>query len=211
MVVKNFTDTAIPNVTKLRLLLVHKHLAAKTMPEDSLLTSAALEKLTGIPRDTIRKDISFLKGVDGSATGYHLGDLSRAIEGELSMTAEKRLCIVGLGRLGSAYLSYFESGEGAPYTLAAGFDSNVNRLEVLSVKTPLFPAYKLKEVAEELEIEAALLCVPEEAAQQSADKLIEAGVRGIINFTPAAIVAPKELQVRNVDLKDELKALFMSI
>ncbi|MDR1411905.1 MAG: CoA-binding protein, partial [Spirochaetaceae bacterium] len=146
-----------------------------------------------------------------------------AIRKALGLDRRRLFCIVGLGRLGSAYLNYSEAGiagekaglPGMPareeFELAAGFDSNVNRVEILKSRAPLYPAYKILEVVSRLSIEIALLCVPAESAQAAAEKLALAGIRGILNFAPAALKLPPEIAVRNVSAADELRALAAEI
>jgi len=93
------------------------------------------------------------------------------------------------------------------FKLAAGFDTNVNRVEILSSPVPLFPAYKMAEVVGRFEIEIALLCVPAESAQTAAEKCVAAGVKGILNFAPVALNVPPEVAVKNIYVTDELRSL----
>jgi redox-sensing transcriptional repressor len=211
---EKFHSEAIPQPARRRLLYLLKLLESRVGGKP--ITSAEVEALSGWPRETIRKDVSCLElPVAGTAAGYEPGALAAAIREGLGLNRRIKFCIVGLGRLGAAYLNYFaglmERGraEGATggFELAAGFDSNVNRVEILKSPAPLYPAYKMGEVVRRFGIDAALLCVPESAAQASAEKLSEAGIRGIINFSAAALVLPKEVTVRNVDLLDELRAI----
>ncbi|GHV77823.1 hypothetical protein AGMMS49942_26440 [Spirochaetia bacterium] len=127
-----------------------------------------------------------------------------------NLGGRRRLCVVGLGRLGSAYLNYrgFDSGE---FELAAGFDTNVNRVEILKSPVPLYPAFKVPEVISRFGIELALLCVPADAAQAAAEKLAAAGIRGIVNFAPVVLQLPPEVAVRNVYIIDELRALAVTL
>ncbi|MDR0450394.1 MAG: CoA-binding protein [Treponema sp.] len=189
------------------------------------LTSAQIEGLTGWPSHTIRKDISFLGirasggeaegaggpgGKAGSQGGYSPALLAPAIRKALSLDRRRKFCILGLGRLGSAYLGLGAEGVFEPagaFELVAGFDISVNRVEILRSPVPLYPAYKMGEVIGRFGIEIALLCVPPEAAQGAAEKLAAAGIRGILNFAPLALMLPPEIAVRNVYLEDELCAL----
>jgi redox-sensing transcriptional repressor len=175
------------------------------------ITSAEAEALTGWPSHTIRKDISCLGGEGaGNSAGYRAETLVPAIRKALDLDHPRRFCVVGLGRLGSAYLNFraFELGE---FELAAGFDTNVNRVEILKSPAPLYPAYKMAEVIRRFSVEMALLCVPEEAAQGAAEKLAAAGIRGILNFAPVALNLPPEIAVRNVYVVDELRALAIKL
>ena len=201
----------IPVPVKERLLqlmrLLEKHIQAG---ETGPVTSAQVENLTGWSRDTIRKDISCLGMVAGTtlggSAGYEPGLLIPLIKKTLGLNRRRKFCIVGLGRLGSAYLNY-QPSELAEFEFAAGFDTNVNRVEILKSPAPLYPAYKLPEVIGRFKIEIALLCVPAEAAQAVAEKCVAAGILGILNFAPVALSLPPEIAVRNMYVADELRSL----
>jgi len=185
-----------------------------------MITSAQIEDLTGWSRETIRKDISLLgraigkgaaasdggEGPLGGGAGYGAAALVPLIRKALELDRRRKFCVVGLGRLGSAYLG-FAPPELAEFELAAGFDSNVNRVEILASAVPLYPAYKMAEVIARFEIEMALLCVPAGAAQGVAEKCVAAGVRGILNFAPVALRLPPEVAARNAFVVDELRNL----
>ncbi|MDR2211747.1 MAG: CoA-binding protein [Spirochaetaceae bacterium] len=204
----------IPGPAKERLLYILRLLEASGA-EDRVVTSSELEELSGWSSHTIRKDISFLGAEDdgtvGSSAGYASRRLIPRIKEALGLNRRRTFCVVGLGRLGSAYLNLDRSSLGE-FELAAGFDINVNRVEILRSPAPLYPAYKMGELIGRLGIEIALLCVPPGAAQETAEKLAAAGIRGIINFVPRALVLPPEpggepVAVRNVFVTDELRAL----
>jgi redox-sensing transcriptional repressor len=214
---------SIPGPAKQRLLYLMR-LLEKNGPGP--VTSAEIEALTGWASHTIRKDISFLagEGALGNSAGYDPAALAGAIKSALGLDRRRLFCVVGLGRLGSAYLNLQDLGPGAGirtvsgagsetvpeeggFELAAGFDTNVNRIEILKSPAPLYPAYKMGEVIRRFGIEIALLCVPPGAAQAAAEKLAAAGIRGIINFAPVPLKLGPEIAVRDVFLADELRAL----
>ncbi|MDR3161387.1 MAG: redox-sensing transcriptional repressor Rex [Spirochaetaceae bacterium] len=197
----------IPAPAQERLLRLMRVLEQQRFPEPQrTLTSNQAAALTGWPGHTIRKDISYLEGDFGGVGGYEPERLIRGIRQALGLDRRRRVCVVGLGRLGSAYLNVraFEPEE---FELIAGFDSNVNRVEILRSPVPLYPAYKMGEVIRRFSVEMALLCVPEEAAQGAAQRLAEAGIRGILNFAPVILALPPDVSVRNVYVADELRAL----
>ena len=208
----------IPAPAKERLLYLMRLL--ERHEGEGPISSARIEALTGWASHTIRKDISFLgAAINGPATdgeilsspaGYDPGALVSIIKKALDLEKRRKICVVGLGRLGSAYLKLPEL-EDSEFELAAGFDTNVNRTEILGSTAPLYPAYKMSEVIQRLGIELALLCVPVEAAQEVADTLGTAGIRGILNFAPALIRVLPGITVRNVYLTDELRALALGV
>jgi redox-sensing transcriptional repressor len=131
--------------------------------------------------------------------------LAPAIKKALGLDIRRLFCVVGLGRLGSAYLNLPLEHE--EFELAAGFDISVNRVEILKSPVPLYPGFKMAEQISRRGIEIALLCVPGGAAQGAAEKLAAAGIRGILNFAPVILKLPPGLTVRNVYVADELRAL----
>jgi redox-sensing transcriptional repressor len=211
----------IPEPAKERLLSLMRLLEKQA---GGRITSGEVEALTGWSSHTIRKDISYLEGEGagnqgffGNSAGYDPATLIPAIKQALGLETRRRLCVVGLGRLGSAYLNYrgldpagaVESGGG--FELAAGFDTSVNRVEILKSPVPLYPAFKMAEVISRFNIELALLCVPGDAAQAAAEKLAAAGIRGIVNFAPIMLKLPPAIAVRNVYVVDELRALALRL
>jgi len=199
----DISEPARERLLQLMRLLENHTLAGNT----GTVTSAQVEELTGVPRDTIRRDISCLSDAAiGGNAGYEPGVLIPLIKQALGLDRRRKFCVVGLGRLGSAYLN-FSPPELAEFELAAGFDTNVNRVEILRSPVPLYPAYKLAEVISRFAIEIALLCVPSDAAQAAAERCAAAGIRGILNFAPVALSLPPEVTVRNVYVVDELRSL----
>ena len=193
----------IPEPTIERLLLLTRFLENCG---DEAVTSSEIETRTGWSSHTIRKDISYLTGDLSSGSGYSVSALKAAIESSLGLRETRKCCVVGLGRLGSAYLN-FPGFEADGFKIVAGFDSSVNRVEILQSPVTLYPSYKMGEVITRFGIELALLCVPASAAQSAADKLVAAGIRGIVNFAPASLSVPANVTVRNVYVVDELRAL----
>ena len=193
----------IPEPTIERLLSLTRVLENCGM---ATITSSEIEARTGWSNHTIRKDISFLSAEVSSGNGYGVQALKAAIEESLGLNSPRKCCVVGLGRLGSAYLN-FPSFEAEGFKIVAGFDSSVNRVEILQSPVTLYPSYKMGEVISRFGIELALLCVPAASAQTAADKLVAAGIKGIVNFAPASLQVPSAITVRNVYVVDELRAL----
>ena len=207
-------EQQIPAPAKERLLFLMRLL--EHTADKGPITSSQIEALTGWASHTVRKDISFLGAAFdsgngegsrvGSSGGYDPVALAALIKKALGLEKRRKFCVVGLGRLGSAYLNVSEL-EGSEFELAAGFDTNVNRTEILKSAVPLYPAYKMGEVISRFGIEIALLCVPPEAAQAAAERLIAAGIRGILNFAPVPLTVPPGITVKNIYLTDELREL----
>jgi len=183
------------------------------------LSSAELGRLLGEEPHTVRKDLSILKTLGdggeterlltaaGSERGYKAGRLKEALRVGLGLDRSRSACLVGLGRLGSAILHRMTAEDG-DYALAAAFDSSVNRLELLRTSVPLFHSREIVRVVKEKGIDLGIIAVPEAAAQDTANRLISGGIRGIVNFAPVALSpGATGVFIRNVSLAGELHAL----
>lgn len=164
------------------------------------ITSKGIEKLTSWSGTLIRHDIASIGYRGGVSNGYSVRELHDAICGALNIysTGEKlKCCIVGLGRLGAALLddSIFS---GTRFQIVAGFDSSVNRTEILRSTFPLYPASRLETVIPAEHITFAVLAVADTAAQMTADRLAKCGITGIVNYTNEVLSVAEKVKVENV-------------
>lgn len=197
----------IPEPSVIRLCLMYRFM--ENLKKNSIKTvfSSEIGENLGVRAHTVRKDISFLGEIGNTAAGYDVGKLKDHIYIHLGLGKKRFACIVGLGRLGKALLNYkqFLSGE---YKVIAGFDSDINTLEMIKTTVNLYPSYRIEEMVRELGIELAVVAVPSQAAQNVADKLIAGGIKGIINFAQVIVKSQShKVLVRNMDLYSELRIL----
>ena len=108
--------------------------------------------------------------------------------------------------MGQALLDNSELYE-SPFKIVAGFDSSVNKTEVLSSAFPLHPTTLMKKIILEEHISFAILTVEPEEAQSMTNLLLECGIKGIVNYTPCVLTIPKEIKVENVSLLTALSTL----
>lgn len=195
---------AIPGPSKRRLVLLGRLLCdcrTKT------ITSQEIEKLTGWSAAVVRRDISLLDVRCGASNGYKVTELKAALDKALNLTdSVQKCCIVGLGKLGQALLESTEL-ESTSFQLVTGFDSNVNRTEVLRSVFPLHPTTMLESVIKAEHITYAILCVPPQEAQATAKRLADCGIKGIMNYTPVVLSVPSTTAVENVSLLTTLETL----
>ena len=197
----------IPTLSIERLCLLFRYLQKIYKEGKTTIFSSEIGKELGISAHTIRKDISYLGEIGKTAAGYNVKKLLNHIHQNLGLGLEKQSCLIGLGRLGQALLNSKQFLDGN-YRIVAGFDVDINRLEMLKTNITLYPAYRIQEIVRQQKIELAVLAVPGEAAQEVADKCISGGVRGILNFAPKIVkTGVKNVEVRNIDLYSELRIL----
>lgn len=197
----------IPAPSISRLNLLYALLEKKETEGQEKIFSQEIGKELGIAPHSIRKDISFLGEIGNTIAGYDVRKLKEHIHKHLGFNRLVKICIVGLGRLGSALLKY-ERFQASNYKLVAGFDKNINTLEILRTDVPLYPVYEITNIVSARNIELAMIAVPAAAAQFVADKLVAGGVRGILNFAPV-VIKPTDpgVFVQNIDLIGELRLL----
>ena len=175
------------------------------------ITSVAISESTGWNPSLIRHDLWLLSFNKGVSNGYNVAELTAAIQKvlgieplEMSEQGKKNCCIAGLGRLGAALLD--ESlVEGSPFVIKAGFDSNVNRVEILRSTFPLYPANEMDWVIKREKIEYAILTVQDSYAQQMHNRLVKAGIKGIVNMTNVVLTVPDGVKIENLSIVNALK------
>ena len=143
--------------------------------------------------------------VRGWKNGYNTADLLATVQ-SLNRSETQNVCIVGLGRLGAALLDD-TLVEGSQFVIKAGFDSNVNRVEILRSTFPLYPAAEMGWVIKQEKITLAVLAVAEKDAQSMCDKLIAAGVKGIVNMTRTVLKVPDGIKIENLSVLNALKMI----
>ena len=118
----------------------------------------------------------------------------------------KKVCIAGLGRLGASLLDQ-NLFDNSVFEICAGFDSNVNRVEILRSTFPLYPASEMDFVIKREKINFAILTVADKDAQTMANRLIKAGISGIVNMTNVLLKVPQNVKVENLSIITALNLL----
>ena len=194
----------ISEPTKRRFVLLERLLSR--YPEKTI-TSQKIESLVGCTAAVARRDISSLDIRCGASNGYKVDELRQALAKVLNITdVQHKCCIVGLGKMGEALLKNTEL-EDSCFTIAAGFDSSVNRTEILHSVFPLHPTTMLENVIKEEGIHFAILTVEPQEAQPLAERLSACGIKGIINYTPCVLSVSEQTKVENVSLLTSLETL----
>ena len=201
-------NNEVPPAAKKRLIQLHSVLKGF---EKERITSQEIKALTGWTDSTIRHDFWLIGFGKGASNGYKTEELKTEISRYFGLEEEafqeaKKLCIVGLNRLGAALLDegFFE---GSGFVIKAGFDSNLYRVEILRSTFPLYPATQMEFVIKKEGIEYAVLTSDAKNAQMLAEKLANAGIRGIVNMTCSVLKVPPEVKVEDISILNALKLI----
>ncbi|WP_024467346.1 redox-sensing transcriptional repressor Rex [Treponema pedis] len=147
----------------------------------------------------VRKDLTITGIVGVPKRGYPVDPLITAIEEFLGWNRENTAFLIGVGNLGTA-LSGYQGFREHGLNICAAFDSDKKKIGKAFHGVPVFNLSQLSEKMSEYKPVIAILTVPSEYAQEAADKLVEAGIKAVWNFTNVKINVPDDVLVQKEDL-----------
>jgi len=196
----------IPEKTIQRLLLYYRYLYFLLQQGAKDISSKSLADLLEIRASQVRKDLSYFGKLGRRGAGYDVLALRDKIAEILGIEKEMNACIVGMGNLGTALAAY-KGFEALGFKIVAVFDTFNNKIGHKIRGHYCYDIKQLPQIIQEHNVRIAIVTVPAEAAQETALKLVNCGIKGILNFTPVKLTLPKRIKVSNIDLAMELKTL----
>jgi len=194
----------IPEITVERLSIYLR--AIKKFHEDEILSSQGLAELVGTSDGQVRKDLAYFGEFGVPGQGYKVGKLIEEISHILGLDKDQRIALVGVGKLGSALLAY-PGFKGKGFKIKAAFDNDPSKVGKTWQGVTIQSVQKIARVISQEKIDIGIITTPAPATQEVANKLVEGGVKGILNFAPTRIVVPGHVKLRNVDLAIQLEGL----
>lgn len=189
----------IPDAAIERLALYTRPLEAFKNSSVPVISSEKLAGLCCVNPAQVRKDLAYFGEFGVRGVGYDVRDLLREIKKILATDQEWTLCIVGVGNLGRALMendNFVKRG----YSFVAAFDNDPEKIGMtLPCGLTVESLSRLGEQVSELKIQLGVITTPPESAQRMANRLMDAGVKGILNFSPTQVKAPKGFVVENED------------
>ena len=205
MILANQSDK-IPRATLKRLPLYYRFVNTLKSKGIDRVNSKAISEGLNIDSATIRRDFSYFGELGKKGYGYNIDSLLHFFKNEISENDEIKIAIVGVGNLGKALLTYnFSIHDEMTITEAFDIREDVIGTEIGQVSVSNYA--DISEVLEREQIDIVILTTPEDVAQQVTDKLVDVGVKGILNFTPSRVSTPSDVQVHHIDLGIELQSL----
>ena len=154
----------------------------------------------------VRKDLASTGIIGKPRVGYKVTDLIDAIEKFLNWDKKHNALLIGAGNLGSALLGYKEFSKNGLNFLAA-FDVDQNKVGTEINKINVFDIDNLNDFVKKEDVQIAVLTVRSGIAQEVADKIIEAGIKTIWNFTKVKLKVPKDVLLLKEDLSSSYAVL----
>ncbi|HEA6424310.1 TPA: redox-sensing transcriptional repressor Rex [Staphylococcus aureus] len=196
----------IPRATLKRLPLYYRFVSSLKSKGIDRVNSKAISDALQIDSATIRRDFSYFGELGKKGYGYNIDSLLDFFKSELSESDMIKIAIVGVGNLGKALLTYNFSIHD-DMTITEAFDVKKNVIGQKIGNVIVKDNDELVTTLKKEEIDVVILTTPERVAQKVADELVQAGVKGILNFTPGRINTPSDVQVHQIDLGIELQSL----
>lgn len=171
-----------------------------------VISSEELGRRLEITPEQIRKDLASFGQFGKKGVGYYVNELKKSISSILGLDNHWNMAIVGIGHLGSA-LANHHSFISLGFNLVALFDHDpaivgktINHVKVEDVAD-------LEKRVKELNIHIGIITVPGQFAQDVADRLVKAKIKGIWNFAPIRMKVPDTMHIVNEDLSIGLSGL----
>ena len=203
---KKSARPAIPRKTIYRLSIYLRCLARLRENGIGTVSSEALAKVAGVKSTQLRKDLACFGTFGTRGLGYDVAELSNKIADELGTSRLQPVILVGAGHLGLSLLSY-RGFEREGFEIVAAFDAEPGRRRDKETKQPIYGMDELPSFVKKQNIKMAILTVPAAAAQEVANRLVQAGITGVLNFSPIVLFVPEKVMVNNVNLAIELENL----
>lgn len=171
------------------------------------VSSTRISRELNVDASQIAKDLSFLHIKGKTRIGYEVDSLCRELEEFLGFKRRHNAVVLGVGSLGSALIS--DSGL-SHYGLhiVAGFDVNPAIVGTQVNDAPIFNVDELYTQCRKLKAEVGIVTLPIDHAQEGADRLIDAGIKAIWNFTPIRLRAPRGIVITNTSIYSHLAMIY---
>lgn len=188
----------IPDIVIGRLPLYLRALTRLKQENREVTSSHELGRRLGISSAQIRKDLSHFGGFGKQGTGYQIDYLIEKLEQVLQVNREWPVAVIGAGNLGSA-ISHYHGFTDRGFRIAWLFDTDEKKVGTDLGNFPVLAMSSLEETIAENRVQIAMIAVPAEFAQAVADRLVAAGVRGILNYAPINLNVPDDVMVQYID------------
>jgi redox-sensing transcriptional repressor len=169
------------------------------------ISSQLLAEFVGVHSWQIRKDFSYFGDFGTPGVGYNIERLAKEIKKILRLNTVREAALVGVGDLGSALLAY-PGFSTYGLDIIAAFDVNPSKIGRVVGGVEIEPVERLESLVAR-GITLAIVAVPRAAAQATVDTLAAVGVKGVLNFAPCRVEAPKRVKVITLDIAMELARL----
>jgi len=174
------------------------------------ISSDELARRGGATSAQVRKDLSFFGSFGKRGMGYEVPELVSRIRAILGLQRGYRVVLVGAGKIGGA-LVHYEGFRRRGFEVSAIYDRDPKKIGSRSNGLVVRDVKHLEADLKKEPTDIAIVVTPAEAAQDVADRLVRAGVKALLNFAPVQLKVPRDVEVKTVNMAQELEALSYSL
>jgi redox-sensing transcriptional repressor len=200
----------IPDPAVKRLSLYLRQLESFQRKDVHTVSSKQLGESLGLTDAQVRKDLAYCGQFGHPGIGYRVEDLIAQIRRILGTDKTWNVLLVGAGNLGRALCSY-RGFDRRGFRLVAVFDLDPAKIGHTQGDFVIRPLSEIPAAVRDQNAKLAIIAVPADAAQDVADQLVEAGVRGLLNFAPVSINLPSGVALTTVDVAVQLEQLSFQV
>jgi len=200
----------IPEATVVRLSIYSRQLSNMRKAGVETVSSEEIANSVGVSSAQVRKDLAYFGEFGTRGVGYRVDELLGNLTKILGLNREWNLAIIGAGKLGSA-LALYEGFRQRGFSIKAIIDVDEKMVGQDLAGVVVDSLDKLESLIKEHDINIGIITVPAMEAQRVTDRLVEAGVAAILNFSPQVLRVPPDIVMRNVDLAVNLKVLSFNL
>lgn len=161
--------------------------------------SHVLAGMHGITAVQVRRDLMLIGFSSDTKKGYDVKVLIDFIDGILYSEQPINMAIIGMGHLGQAVTKYF-NGKGLKLRITAAFDVHPDKVGKIIDNIPCYNISEFEERVDELNISIVIVSSPTSVASTLVLPIINAGIKGVLNFTSAPLNFPPGIVVENYDI-----------
>lgn len=174
------------------------------------VSSEELARRSGATSAQVRKDLSFFGSFGKRGMGYEVPALVTRLREILGLERAYRVVLVGAGKIGGA-LVHYEGFSRRGFEVAAIYDRDPKKIGSRSNGLVVRDVKRLEADLRKEPTDIAIVVTPGEAAQEVADRLVRSGVKALLNFAPVQLKVPRDVEVKTVNMAQELEALSYSL
>lgn len=196
----------LPGKTVERLSQYRRILYSKSEDGKANIYSHELAKIMNLTPVQVRRDLMLIGYAGSQSKGYVIKDLINLVSEIIDAEGGTKMAVVGMGNLGRAIANYLH-GKREKLSIVASFDNDLNKTDRIITGVPCHHENKIEEIVKKENITIAIITVAPEATQQVANKLLDAGVKGILNFTSVPLTVPEGIYLEEYDIITTLEKL----
>lgn len=199
-------STHIPQATIRRLATYVQVLEDFQRDGVEIISSNPLAEACGVNGSQVRKDLAFFGEFGIRGVGYNVSSLIAAITSSLDVDREWKMALIGVGNLGKALLNHIEF-KARNFNIVCIFDCDPFKIGEVVHGLEVHCTKEMPALVRENNIEIGLITTPAQRAQRACNHLVNAGITSILNFAPARVKAPENVDVEYVDFFHHLYSL----